>query len=362
MIQWLKKLNRSRNHHFKIYKFKLRLKLICILSHRYFLREKHSLQNKHVVIPFIGKGIGDAIVFTGLIQTLKNNGFQITVVADSKCHFLFKEWSVIDNLFRYERKEHSTTIRKLKNLGPFTFIDPHEITHSSIDVFNIIRQSKPVKTIGFNSKHSVYDHIIKMSQPNGHISNKCIDLLEFMGIKTTEYNYVVHIPERNIKESEGLTKTLPGKKIVIFNPFGGVAARFFSAEQITLILNHLSLYADKIHVVIIGEPSKIKEIKATSNAIVNSYPSFLTSAQLVKDSHLIITPDTSIVHLSRAFNKKMVCFYPFKMLSDTLNNADVWGPNYDTALQVRLSETRLADANKELIISNLEKGLDELLS
>ncbi|HAV2124435.1 TPA: glycosyltransferase family 9 protein [Enterobacter cloacae] len=360
MIQWIKKINRSRNHHFKIYKFKLRLKLICILSHRYTIRQKYTNHNKQVVIPFIGKGIGDAIVFTGLIEALKNNDYQVTIVADSKSHFLFKEWSIIDNLFLYDTAEKSNTIQKLKKLGPFTFIDPHEITNSSIDTFNIIRNSKPIKSIGFNNKFSVYDHIIEMSQPSGHISNKCIDVLNFLDIEIAEYNYFVHIPDKNIKESNELIKTANGKKIIIFNPFGGVKERFFSKDQITSILNYLSQFAEEFHVVIIGEQEKIKEIPNGNNVTKNTYTSFLTAAQLIKESQLVITPDTSIVHLSRAFNKRMVCFYPFKMLSDKLNNADVWGPNYDAALQVRLTETCLAEAKVELIIAHIGSEIRKL--
>lgn len=360
MIQWLKKLNRSRNHHFKIYKFKLRLKLICILSHRYFIRKKRPIQNKQVVIPFIGKGIGDAIVFTGLIDILKNNDYHITVISDSKCHFLFKEWSIVDNLILYENEKQSSTIRKLKEIGPFTFIDPHEITQSSIDTFNIIRRSKPSKSIGFNTNYSVYDHIIAIKNPNGHISNRCIDILDFLGITTSKYNYIVHTPENNRNESEKLINTFNGKKIIIFNPFGGVNARFFSKKQTTAILDYLSQFAEEFHVVIIGEQEKIREIQNDSHVTKNPYTSFLTAAQLIKESHLVITPDTSIVHLSRAFNKRMVCFYPFKMLNDNLNNADVWGPNYDEALQVRLSETHLAEANVDLILKHVESEIRKL--
>ncbi|MEH5616489.1 glycosyltransferase family 9 protein [Enterobacter cloacae] len=360
MIQWIKKINRSRNHHFKIYKFKLRLKLICILSHRYTIRQKNTPHKKQVVIPFIGKGIGDAIVFSGLIEILKNNNYQITVVSDSKSYFLFKEWNIIDNLFLYDTKEKSTTIQKLKKLGPFIFIDPHEITRSSIDTFNIIRHSKPIISIGFNNNFSVYDHIIEMSQPNGHISNKGIDVLDFLGIETAIYNYIVHIPDKNIKEAGDLIKTVNGKKIIVFNPFGGVNERFLSKDQITSILDYLSQFAEEFHVIIIGEQEKIKDIQERNNVTKNPHTSFLTAAQLIKESQLVITPDTSIVHLSRAFNKRMVCFYPFKMLSDKLNNADVWGPNYDAALQVRLTETCLADADINLILDHIGSEMRKL--
>lgn len=48
------------------------------------------------------------------------------------------------------------------------------------------------------------------------------------------------------------------------------------------------------------------------------------------------------------------------MLSDKLNNADVWGPNYDAALQVRLTETSLADADINLILDHIGSEMRKL--
>jgi ADP-heptose:LPS heptosyltransferase len=322
---------------------------------------KKSSNIKHLVIPFIDKGIGDAIVISGFIDILTKNNYQVSVIADHKTHFLFKDWNNIDNLFLYSTENENHIINNLKNIGKFIFIDPHEITHSSIHTFNIIRRSKPSKTIGFNDKYSVYDDIIGMSQPLGHASIKCLDLLYFLGIKiTTPYNYIIHIPEKNKKEAESFIRPISDKKIISFIPYGSISTRSFSEEQINSILRYFSQYANDIHVIIIGEQDKTSEIETGSNVSKNTYHSFLTAAQIIKESHLVITPDTSIVHLSRVFRKRMICFYPFKMMSNGKNNADVWGPNYDEAVQIRLSENNLSDADVDLLIGHIHRETDKI--
>lgn len=320
---------------------------------------KNSTTTK-VVIPFIGKGIGDCIVISGLIDTLTKYGYKVTIVADSKTSFLFQHWDGIENLFTYAPESEDETIEKLKHIGPFIFIDPHEITQSSIHTFNLIRRSKPVRTIGFNENFSVYDKVLGMTQPLGHISSKCVDLIEHLGIQEPSYQYVVHIPEKNKKEASKLIKSINNKKIITFIPYGSVRTRFFSDEQINTILSYFAQYADEVHVLIIGEQDKIKGIRVGGNASKNPFPSFFTAAQLIKESHLVISPDTSIVHLSRCFEKRMVCFYPFKIVNNGADNADVWGPNYDKALQIRLPEEYLMDADINLLIDSIRLETDKI--
>ncbi|HFS7477194.1 TPA: glycosyltransferase family 9 protein [Enterobacter cloacae] len=362
MIKWLKKLNRTRNHHFKKYKFKLKLTMLSIFSLRVFTRKiERATKTNKIAIPFIGKGIGDAIVISGLVDTLANNGFEVSVIADKKLYFLFTNWRNISKLVFFDSSNEEETITELKGLGDFIFIDPHEITSSTIHTFNIIKGSKPIKTIGFNKSFKIYDVLLEASQPLGHISNKCIDVLRYLNIDTTTYDYVVRIPESDKNEASEYIHKIGDKKLVIFNPYGGVEARFFSTEQISAILNCLAEYADKIHVIIIGEKNRLKGINVGGNISKNPYPSFFTAAQMIKECHLVITPDTSIVHLSRVFNKRMLCFYPLKHLSNGEDNADVWSPNYNNAVQIRLSEENLQDASIDGLIGHIRNEINSII-
>ncbi|ELE9011373.1 lipopolysaccharide heptosyltransferase family protein [Enterobacter cloacae] len=358
MIKWLRKANRSKNYYLKRAKLKLKLNLLSEITARSRANKTGSdLGTNHLVIPFIAKGIGDAVVIGGVINTLVKHNYRVSVIADKRTYFLFKEWDNLDGLYLYEANNKAPLLSALNEISPFIFIDSHEVTHSNIDTFNLIRLSKPYKTIGFTSKYRIYDEVIKIKKPLAHISTRYIDLLERLGISVTDYDYSVIIPDEDANAAREFIKKTTNKKIVSFIPYGSVSERFFSASQIEAITNHMAKYANSYHMIILGEQHKIATIPDSENVTKNTMPSFFSAAQIIKDSALVISPDTSFVHVSRAFQSKLICVYPLKILVAPADNADAWGPNYKLAIQVRLKERRVMDADIRPILSLIDEQL-----
>ena len=68
MFRWIKKANRSKNYFLKRIKLKLKLNLLSMIAAQgRTSRTRHGSGTNHLIIPFIGKGIGDAIVIGGVI-------------------------------------------------------------------------------------------------------------------------------------------------------------------------------------------------------------------------------------------------------------------------------------------------------
>lgn len=358
MIKWIRKANRSKNYYLKRAKLKLKLHLLSEFATlaRRNKAEQDSCTN-HLVIPFIAKGIGDAVVIGGVINTLLKYNYRVSVIADKRTYFLFKEWNNLDGLYLYEPNNKESLLSALNDISPFVFIDSHEVTHSNIETFNLIRLSKPYKTIGFTSKYRIYDEVIKIKNPQAHISTRYIDLLERLGISVTDYDYSVIIPKEDAEAARKFIEKTTNKKIVSFIPYGSVSERFFSASQIEAITNHMAKYDNSYHMIILGEQHKIATIPDSENVTKNTTPSFFSAAQIIKESALVISPDTSFVHVSRAFQKKLICVYPFKILFAPADNADVWGPNYKLANQIRLKERRVMDADVRPILDLIDEHL-----
>lgn len=359
MIKWLRKANRSKNYYLKRAKLKLKLSLLSEIATRARrIKDKLDSGTNHLVIPFIAKGIGDAVVIGGVIDTLVRHNYQVSVIADKRTYFLFKEWKNLHGLYLYEPNNKKPLLAALNAINPFIFIDSHEVTHSNVDTFNLIRLSKPYKTIGFTNKYRIYDEVIKIKKPLTHISTRYIDLLEGLGISVTDYDYSVIIPKEDADAAQEFIKKTTNKKIVSFIPYGSVSERFFSASQIEAIRNHMAKYANSYHMIILGEQHKIASIPDSENVTKNTTPSFFSAAQIIKESALVISPDTSFVHVSRAFQKRLICVYPFKILVAPADNADVWGPNYKLANQVRLKERRVMDADVRPILDLIDECLN----
>jgi len=77
-------------------------------------------------------------------------------------------------------------------------------------------------------------------------------------------------------------------------------------------------------------------------------------AELIKGANLVVSPDTSIVHLARAFDKKMICIYR-KELEKEDKNSILWGPNSEKA-KVIFVEEKVKDG-EEIDINHI--NLDE---
>ena len=78
----------------------------------------------------------------------------------------------------------------------------------------------------------------------------------------------------------------------------------------------------------------LKNIALPKTAIISPFEDFFYGACIVKLADLIITTDTSIVHLANAYNKRMICVYNNRRLDYGESNNIVWGPNYENALQL----------------------------
>lgn len=106
--------------------------------------------------------------------------------------------------------------------------------------------------------------------------------------------------------------------------------------------------------------NKIKHIPESANITKNYHSEFFTAAELVRCCDLVVSPDTSIVHLSRAFNKRIVCVYPFKILNHGADNAVDWGPNYSRACQIKLVKKNIMDTDISVILSTIEEKIQSL--
>lgn len=361
MIHFLKKLNRKKNYFLKSKKLALKLHLITALAARKNAENDSKYKEKLdcIILPFIGKGIGDAIVIGSVVEKLANHGYRVLIIADKRTHFIFEHNKHVEKLFLYDNKNSQKIIDELKYYPKSIFVDSHEITKDSVKAFKLIKDIKPFKTIGFNKKYKIYDHAITSFDILGHVSNRYVALLSYLNLPEEAYPYSVAIPEKNKQEAADFLAGLKGKYVVTFTPYGSVRERFFSEKQILAVLDYFKAYSD-IHVIIIGEQNKIKHIPDDANVTKNYHSDFFTAAELVRCCDLVVSPDTSIVHIARAFNKRIVCVYPFKILSHGANNAVAWGPGYPLARQIKLAEKNIMDTDISVIINAIEEEIQSI--
>ncbi|NUF26581.1 glycosyltransferase family 9 protein [Gilliamella sp. ESL0254] len=356
VLECIKYLNRQRN--LKVKPFKLAIKL-ALLNRKKKVRSEFFLEKyRSVAILMNDQGIGDAIVTSYLINTLRENGFQVYVVVEKRIAFLFDKFISVDGVLFYDRNKNIKQIKEqLQSIRIDVAIDLVDKGQNSVRRAQIIQAINPLHTIGFNQdKYKLYDTSIYYHEYKSHISKRSQKILEFMRIQPTPIRYFVNIPtEAELSAKDFISSLLASNKnIIIFNPYGSNEARSFSNSQIDTTLSFLSQY-DNCITIVVGEPNKISHIKAKKNIIINPLPTFFESVALVKFSNLVISVDTSIVHIASIYNKKMLCVYNNRIIDNKFINNYVWGPNYANAIQMFTNDhlgTGLGDP-----IANLDIGI-----
>ena len=335
LLECIKYLNRQRN--LKVKPFKLAIKLAWLNRKKKVRTIFHPDKYHSVAILMNDQGIGDAIVTSYLIKSLRENGLKVYVIVEKRIAFLFEHFISVDGVLFYDRKK---SIKQLKEQLQSTRIDVAidlvDKGHNSVRRCQIIQAISPLHTIGFNQeKYKLYDTSIFYHEYTSHVSTRSQKILQLMNIQSEPIQYYINIPTDNEQFVRNFIKPIleSNRKIIIFNPYGSNEARSFSNYQIDKTLSFLSQF-DDCTTIVVGEPNKISHIEAKKNIIINPLPSFFETVALVKYSTLVITVDTSIVHIASIYNIRMICVYNNRIIDKQFINNFVWGPNYSNAIQI----------------------------
>lgn len=355
----IKHINRQRNLKTKILKNKLRVFLISLRKRQ--AKTSIPSQYESVLIFMHTNGLGDAIVTSGFIDILRKNNKKVYIIAERRISFLFDELITVDGLIDYNKKNFSDFKRKTKGYQFDIIIDFSDMDGTVIDRLKTLSVLKHKHAIGFNqNKKTMYDTNIIYNQ-NKHISDRMLYVLSLLNITTNNYQYALHIPDYiHNSVNTFLTEKVENKKLIIFNPFASEIYRSMTSTQVYSLLQYMNRISDcKI---IVFDVDKCLNLSQYSNILENPSNLFVHAAELVKQADLIITVDTSIVHLAQAFNKNLIAIYNNRLFNKRFVNNIVWGPNYPLATQLTTNEhlntesgDPMCNLDIQIIINQLKK-------
>ena len=280
-----------------------------------------------LILRYDGK-IGDMVVNTLMFREIKKKypDIKIGVVTRGGATDIIKNNKNVDKIYEYKKK--SSYIKKLaKEIAKEEYdvlIDFTEMLRVNQMMF--INLCKAKINIGLSKKDwNLFDISVEPDVDfkwTDHITLRYKAYLKKLGIlDDVDLSYDVSIPTEIQKEIDEYIKTLPNKELVVINPYGASKHRTFNNETIKKLINH---YKEK-NVVFIFSPDKysqIQKFKDKKNVFLyEKMTSIYQSMALIKQADLVISPDTSIVHIASAFNKKLIAIYS----PDKLNFA-VWKP------------------------------------
>jgi ADP-heptose:LPS heptosyltransferase len=191
--------------------------------------------------------------------------------------------------------------------------------------------------IGFYKKlYNIYDLSINKDFFNEHITKRYEYILKIFKIDNPNLSYDVFTGDVEDSTAKKLLKNSTSKYNIVLNPFAASKHRSFSFNKMQSLISILKEKFDCSVFVISNKKNRDKLLALKNNkTFIYSFNSILSSASLIKYSDIVITPDTSIVHIASAFNKKTVALYlDYSKVSEKINV--IWGPNNKNAVSISL--------------------------
>lgn len=265
--------------------------------------------------------IGDMIVNSLMFREIKKvyPDIKIGVIARGAAIDIIKDNPNVDKIYEYykDRKKIKDLALKIKEEKYDLLIDFSEMLR--VNQMMLINLCGARINIGLDRKDwKLFDLSIESGKDfkwTEHITKRYLAYLIKLGLKKENIDIFYDIYLEDEKKYEVFFNEIKESKKLILNPYGASKHKSFNIETLENIITYLK---DKdIAIILTYFGDKYKELEFLEKKykyvyIPKKIESILDTAILIKKSDYVISPDTSIVHIASAFNKKMITVYPPK--------------------------------------------------
>lgn len=270
-----------------------------------------------------GSAIGNLVAYTPLIQTFKvyDENIQVDFVTEGASKDTLKHDKRISNIFS------QIDIEKIRN-------EKHDL---SIFIGDIgVKDHKFLKSIntkyyvGSTNKFKIFNLIVE-DNDNEHISKMLDDITKNIFGISTENKYRVFFDENEKNRFKELIKT--DKKIIVLNKYTSTEWKNFSNTDYIKLTKR---FIQEGYFVIGIYPPKEKQNMVNLSKVINNENFYfldkvngiLDSIHLISLADIVITADTSIVHIACGLNKPVIGIYI------TASFYEKWAPNSKNSIQI----------------------------
>jgi len=306
--------------------------------------------------------IGDMIVSTPIFRELKTAypDISISVLASKENRDVIKNNPYIDKIYTNYKNNIFNDLPTLLKLRQKSFDVCIELEHSVIPhaIFRLkIINPKKIISIHKDGRYGVkgselelYDYFTK-KDVKGHFGKIWLDTLSFFKIKPKSNKYDIFLSNKEKNKAKKFISNIDSKIKIGINLEGSFKEKQVQPEELKKICKGIYDRYSDIQIIILTTPSKLEKTnkiisKMGFDFVIPSYATdtILDLAALIERLDLIITPDTSIVHIASAFDRPIVSIHE--------NNKDsyrLWRP---TSL---LNKTVFAKSSYGLFDYNVEQ-------
>lgn len=313
--------------------------------------------------------IGDMIVNSLMFREIKKvyPDIKIGVIARGAAIDIIKDNPNVDKIYEYykDRKKIKDLALKIKEEKYDLLIDFSEMLR--VNQMMLINLCGTRINIGLDRKDwELFDLSIESGKDfkwTEHITKRYLAYLIKLGLKKENIDISYDIYLEDEKKYEAFFNEIKESKKLILNPYGASKHKSFSIETLENIITYLK---DKdIAIILTYFGDKYKELEFLEKKykyvyIPKKIESILDTAILIKKSDYVISPDTSIVHIASAFNKKMITVYPPKGGKYGVDHL-VWAPKSEYSRVIFCKDKIGTYDEIDINTFNMEEMKEEIL-
>ena len=304
---------------------KIKAKLLKLLTKKHDIEFNLADAKKILVLKY--DRIGDMIVATPIFRELKKKypDISISVLASKGNRDVLKYNPYIDNIYTNYKNSLLGDFSSLLNLRKERFDVCIELEHSVIPHAILrLRIINPKKVISIHkdgrygvkgSELQLYDFYTKKDK-KGHFGKIWLDTLNFFKVKPVSNKYDIFLSNEERNKAKEFVSNIGSKIKIGINLEGSFKEKQIQPEELKQICKGIYDNYSDIKIVILTTPNKLGKTnkiisKMGFDFVIPSYATdtILDVAALIEQLDLIITPDTSIVHVASAFDKPTVSIH-----------------------------------------------------
>ncbi len=312
--------------------------------------------------------IGDVLISTPLFALLKKKYPHaiIDVLLSPKNHFVLQNDPLIRKRWIYT-KHFFHTLRLVRSIRKERYdfaIDLMDNPSATSTIFCLLSGAK--ETVGLEKENSyAYSIVVKLlSRKDSHIIERIVQLLVPFDIhprtKDISVRYTPSELSRGMAERFLKENFATGKKIIGINISAGGDVRFWGVEHYKHLLEYLHNTYPQLELAVFYKPehrkialeivpSNSRYAFAKISPVTHSFDEF---AAFIEKLSLLITPDTSAVHLASAFHVPAVVLYV-----QSNKNLRIWEP-FNTEFETIVTDV---DDLSSISENDVKKAVDRII-
>ncbi|NTV45649.1 MAG: glycosyltransferase family 9 protein [Chlorobiales bacterium] len=254
--------------------------------------------------------LGDAILLTPLIKNLRRAypEVQIHVITFGSIYRFFERDPNVDAVYRAKSGYYAYFSQVLKHRFDVLFNTKDHPSWTFLMHTTVLRARYKVG-VEHPNHHGFFNYLIDLDFER-HVAEKNCALLNYIGCKYSPEDCRPYLPPEEVsKEVSDFIASISGKKLVGINLSAGEPAREWPLDKWRKLLDRLGRQA-----MIFSMPDRARDkamLESVCKGVVKSpgTKSLYEAGQIIRELELLISPDTSQIHVASCYNKPVVGLY-----------------------------------------------------